>query len=131
MPPGLPLFVRLSVTDWLPSGWDLPRSTRLAASLKRLGVDLIDVSSGGLLPCIPIPVAQGYQVPFAKRLRKDADIRTGAVGMIAQPSFAERIVREQDADLVFIGRELLRDPYWAARARRELGAASCWPAQYR
>lgn len=132
MPLELPLFVRISATDWVPGGWDLPQSTALAASLKGLGVDLIDVSSGGLLAGVPIAVAEGYQVPFARHLRSNADILTGAVGLITRASFAENVLRERCADLVFVGRELLRDPYWTVRAQRELGAgaAARWPLQY-
>ncbi len=131
MPAELPLFVRISATDWAPKGgWDIEQSVELAKRLKEIGVDLIDVSSGGTLPRVSIPVAPGYQVPFARRIRQEAGILTGAVGMITEPEQADEIVRNGDADLVFLARELLRDPYWAFRAQRELGAAPALPVQY-
>ncbi len=101
MPEDLPLFVRISATDWAEGGWDIEQSVELAKRLKEIGVDLIDVSSGGTLPRVSIPVAKGYQVPFARRIRNEADIRTGAVGMITEPEHADEIIRSGDADLVF------------------------------
>ena len=130
MPDELPLFVRISATDWAEGGWDIEQSVELAKRLKEIGVDLIDVSSGGTLPRVSVPVAPGYQVPFARRIRHEAGILTGAVGMITEPEQADEILRNGDADLVLLARELLRDPYWAFRAQRELGAAPALPVQY-
>ena len=93
-------------------------------------MDLIDVSSGALTPKARIPVAKGFQVPFARKIRDEAEIKTGAVGMITEPAHANEIITEGDADLVFIGRELLRQPYWALRAEHELGAEPSWPTPY-
>lgn len=130
MPQELPLFVRISATDWAEGGWDLDQSVELAKRLKEVGVDLIDASSGGTLPRVSIPVAPGYQVPFARRIRHEAGILTGAVGLITEPRQAEEILRNGDADLIFLGRELLRDPYWAQRAQREFGEPPALPIQY-
>jgi 2,4-dienoyl-CoA reductase-like NADH-dependent reductase (Old Yellow Enzyme family) len=126
----LPLFVRLSATDWAPGGWDDTQSVELAKRLKRLGVDLIDVSSGGLVPNAKIPMQKGYQVPFARRIRNEAEIRTGAVGLITDAEYANQIVTGGDANLVLIAREFLRDPYFALNAQRALGAEPDWPAPY-
>jgi 2,4-dienoyl-CoA reductase-like NADH-dependent reductase (Old Yellow Enzyme family) len=130
MPDELPLFVRISATDWADGGWDADQSVALACRLKDLGVDLIDVSSGGLVPKARIPVGKGYQVPFARRIRDETGIRTGAVGMITEPQHANEIIIGGDADLVFLARELLRQPYWTLRAQQELGAEPSWPTQY-
>jgi 2,4-dienoyl-CoA reductase-like NADH-dependent reductase (Old Yellow Enzyme family) len=130
IPEEMPLFVRISATDWVEGGWDLEQSVELAIRLKGLGVDLIDVSSGGTVPYARIPVAKGYQVPFARRIREGADIRTGAVGLITEPHFADEIVTGGDANLVFIAREMLREPYWAAKAQQTLGEEPAWPIQY-
>lgn len=130
MPDEMPLFVRISATDWADDGWDIEQSVALAASLKRLGVDLIDVSSGALVPRVRVPVAKGYQVPFARRIRDEVGIKTGAVGLITDPSHANEIITGGDADIVLLGRELLRDPYWALRAQHELGEEPAWPKQY-
>jgi 2,4-dienoyl-CoA reductase-like NADH-dependent reductase (Old Yellow Enzyme family) len=130
MPEELPLFVRISATDWAEGGWDIEQSVELSKRLKEIGVDLIDVSSGGTLPRVSIPVGKGYQVPFARRIRQEAEIRTGAVGMITEARHADEIVAEGSADLVFLARELLREPYWALKAQRELGTAPSWPVQY-
>jgi 2,4-dienoyl-CoA reductase-like NADH-dependent reductase (Old Yellow Enzyme family) len=130
MPDNLPLFVRISATDWADGGWDADQSVILARRLKELGVDLIDVSSGALTPKARIPVAKGFQVPFARRIRDEAGIKTGAVGMITEPAHANEIITEGDADLVFVARELLRQPYWALRAEQELGAEPSWPIPY-
>jgi 2,4-dienoyl-CoA reductase-like NADH-dependent reductase (Old Yellow Enzyme family) len=130
MPEEMPLFVRISATDWVEGGWDLEQSVELAIQLKGLGVDLIDVSSGGTVPYARIPVAKGYQVPFARRIREGADIRTGAVGLITDPHFADEVVTGGDANLVFIAREMLREPYWAAKAQQALGEEPAWPIQY-
>ncbi|MBV8607753.1 MAG: NADH:flavin oxidoreductase/NADH oxidase [Singulisphaera sp.] len=130
MPRELPLFVRISATDWVEGGWDVEQSVVLAGSLRELGVDLIDVSSGALVPKARIPVGKGYQVPFARRIRDEAGIRTGAVGMITEPHHADEIITGGDADLVFLAREMLREPYWALKAQHELGAEPAWPTQY-
>ncbi|MBJ7533056.1 NADH:flavin oxidoreductase/NADH oxidase [Rhodomicrobium vannielii ATCC 17100] len=131
LPDDLPLFVRISATDWVPGGWDDTQSVELAKHLKRIGVDLIDVSTGALTPTAQIPVAKGFQVPFARRIREEADIRTGAVGLITDPQQANDIITGGDANLVLIAREFLRDPYFALRAERELnGGDKSWPLQY-
>jgi 2,4-dienoyl-CoA reductase-like NADH-dependent reductase (Old Yellow Enzyme family) len=130
MPEELPLFVRISATDWVEGGWDIEQSVELAKQLKGVGVDLIDVSSGGTVPHARIPVAKGYQVPFARRIREEVDIRTGAVGLITEPRYADEIITGGDANLVFIAREMLREPYWALKAQQALGEESAWPIQY-
>ena len=130
IPEELPLFVRISATDWAAGGWDDTQSVELAKHLKRLGVDLMDVSSGGLIPNAKIPMQKGYQVPFARRIRNEAEIRTGAVGLITDPEYANQIVTGGDANLVLIAREFLRDPYFALNAQRALGAAPDWPIPY-
>jgi len=130
IPAELPLFVRISATDWADGGWDLEQSVVLCRELKALGVDLIDVSSGALVPKARIPVGKGYQVPLARRIRDDAKISTGAVGLITEAQQANEIVTGGDADLVFIGRELLREPYWALKAQHELGEEPTWPVPY-
>jgi 2,4-dienoyl-CoA reductase-like NADH-dependent reductase (Old Yellow Enzyme family) len=130
MPDELPLFVRISATDWVEGGWEIEQSVELAKQLKSLGVDLIDVSSGGAVPYARIPVARGYQVPFSRRIRQEADIRTGAVGLITEPRHADEIITSGDASLVFIAREMLREPYWALKVQQALGEDSCWPIQY-
>ena len=129
-PERLPLFVRLSATDWVEGGWDIEQSVELARALGPLGVDLVDCSSGGLVAHAKIPVAPGYHVPFAERIRREAGVLTGAVGMITEASQAEAIIRAGQADAVLLARELLRDPYWPMRAARELGQSASWPAQY-
>jgi len=129
-PEQLPLFLRLSATDWVEGGWNVEESVALCRELRKLGVDLIDVSSGGLAPRARIPATPGYQVPFAQRIRTEAAIPTGAVGLITEPRQAQAILAEGRADLVLLGRELLRDPRWPLHAARELGVAIPWPAQY-
>jgi 2,4-dienoyl-CoA reductase-like NADH-dependent reductase (Old Yellow Enzyme family) len=129
-PERLPLFARISATDWAEGGWTLDESVELARVLKNEGVDLIDCSSGGLVGQVRIPVGAGYQVPFADRIRREAGIATGAVGMITSPSQADQIVRNGQADLVLLARELLRDPYWPLHAAAELGVEAKWPTQY-
>ncbi len=121
VPAELPVFVRISATDWAEGGWDVNQSVILAQRLKELGIDLIDVSSGALTPTARIPVAKGYQVPFARRIRCEAKIMSGAVGLITEAKHANEIITGGDADLVFIARELLREPYWALKAQAELG----------
>lgn len=130
-PERLPLLLRISATDWLDDGgWDIEQSIELARRVKHMGVDLIDVSSGGNLPKVRIPVGPGYQVPFAARIRREADIATGAVGMITEPQQAEAIVASGDADLVLMARELLRNPYWPYHAAKALGVAMPVPEPY-
>jgi 2,4-dienoyl-CoA reductase-like NADH-dependent reductase (Old Yellow Enzyme family) len=130
MPPELPIFVRISATHWVEGGWDIDQSVEFAKRLKRLNVDLIDVSSGGALPDARVPVTPGYQVPFARRIRKEAKILTGAVGKITEFEQADQIVRAGDADLVMLARQILRDPYWPLHAEAALGAEPDWPVQY-
>lgn len=130
IPDSMPLFVRISSTDWVEGGWDVDQSVELAKRLKALGVDLIDCSSGGTVPRAQIPLAKGYQVPFARRLREEAGIMTGAVGLITEPQQANDVVTGGDADLVILARELLREPYWAIKAQEALGEEPTWPLQY-
>ncbi len=129
-PDHLPVFVRISATDWTPGGWDIEQSVELARVLAAHGVDLVDCSSGGNVATARIPVEPGYQVPFAERIRKEAGIATGAVGLITTPAQADAIVRAGRADCVFLARELLRDPYWPLHAAQTLGHTLSWPAQY-
>jgi 2,4-dienoyl-CoA reductase-like NADH-dependent reductase (Old Yellow Enzyme family) len=130
VPARLPVFVRISATDWVGGGWDLGQSVVLAGRLKELGIDLIDVSSGGLVPRARIPVGKGYQVPFARRIRNEVGVMTGAVGSITEVRHANEIVTGGDADLVLLARELLREPYWALKAQQELGVEPSWPLSY-
>lgn len=130
-PDELPLLVRISATDWVEGGWDLTESVVFAGRLRELGVDLVDVSSGGLDPRQQIPVAPGYQVPLAAAIRREAGIPTGAVGLITEPKQADDILRAGEADIVLLARQLLREPYWPLRAAAELGVDVEWPAQYR
>ncbi len=111
----LPVFVRISATDWVEGGWDIDQSVILAQRLRDLGIDLIDVSSGGMTPKARIAVGKGYQVPFARRIRCEAKIMTGAVGLITEAKQANEIITAGDADLVLIARELLREPYWCSK----------------
>ena len=129
-PENLPLFVRISATDWVEGGWDIGDSVALARRLAALGVDLVDCSSGGLSPRQKIPLAPGYQVPFAARIRREAEVLTGAVGMITTPRQADEIVRAGDADVVLMAREFLRDPYFPLHAAKALGDAVPPPVQY-
>jgi 2,4-dienoyl-CoA reductase-like NADH-dependent reductase (Old Yellow Enzyme family) len=129
-PEKYPLWVRLSVTDWIENGWDIEQSIALSEKLKSLGVDLIDCSSGGILPTAKIPTGPGYQTEFAQRIRREANILTGAVGMITAPEQADHIIRTGQADVVLLARELLRDPYWPMRAAKQLGQDKIWPVQY-
>jgi 2,4-dienoyl-CoA reductase-like NADH-dependent reductase (Old Yellow Enzyme family) len=129
-PERLPLFVRISATDWAPGGWDVDQSVELSRRLRDRGVDLVDCSSGGAVAAATIPVAPGYQVPFAERIRRESGVATGAVGLITEPSQADGIVREGQADCVLLARALLRDPYWPLHAAHALGHAAPWPPQY-
>lgn len=130
MPEELPLFVRISATDWAEGGWTLDDSVRLATRLRDCGVDLVDCSSGGLVPYAKIELKPGYQVPFARAIRERSHIATGAVGLITEPEQANRIVEEGLADCVLLARELLRNPYWPLHAARALGVEVSWPPQY-
>lgn len=129
-PDNLPLFTRISVTDWVEGGWDVEQSIELVRQLLQLGVDLVDCSSGGNVPNARIPIGPGYQTGFAERIKRETGGRTGAVGMITAPAQADQIIRSGQADLVLLARELLRDPYWPLRAAKELGQTIQWPAQY-
>jgi 2,4-dienoyl-CoA reductase-like NADH-dependent reductase (Old Yellow Enzyme family) len=129
-PARLPLFLRISATDWVDGGWDLEQSCALASSLAGEGVDLIDVSSGGSSPAAKVPVGSGYQTPLAAEIRRRSGALTGAVGMISGAEQADHILRSGQADLVLLGRELLRDPYFPRRAARALGVPLRGPAQY-
>ncbi len=129
-PESLPLFVRISATDWKDGGWDLEQSIELSRCFKGLGVDLVDVSSGGNVAHAKIPVGPGYQVEFSEAIRKDVGIATGAVGMITEPAQADTILSSEQADMVFLARELLRDPYWPRRAAKALGIEFNSPPQY-
>lgn len=129
-PERLPLFVRISATDWVEGGWDLDQSVELARRLAARGVDVIDCSSGGAAPQAVIPVGPGYQVPFAARIRREAQVATAAVGMITSAPQADQIVRTGEADCVLLAREILRDPYWPLHAAHELGHTAPWPVQY-
>jgi 2,4-dienoyl-CoA reductase-like NADH-dependent reductase (Old Yellow Enzyme family) len=132
LPADAPLVVRLSCTDWVEGGWTIQDSVRLATQLRERGVDMIDCSSGGASPVAKIPVGPGYQTAFAETIRRESGVATAAVGMITEPHQAETILRTGQADMVFLAREMLRDPYWPARAARELGvgADKLAPAQY-
>jgi 2,4-dienoyl-CoA reductase-like NADH-dependent reductase (Old Yellow Enzyme family) len=129
-PDTLPLFMRLSATDWVDDGWDVEQSAELARLLGARGVDLIDCSSGGIIPGVKIPVGPGYQVSLAQRVRAVSGVPTAAVGLITSAQQADAVVRSGSADMVLLARQLLRDPYWPLRAARELGVALEWPAQY-
>jgi 2,4-dienoyl-CoA reductase-like NADH-dependent reductase (Old Yellow Enzyme family) len=129
-PERLPLFIRISSTDWVEGGWDIEQAVELARNLRPLGVDLVDCSSGGNVADAKIPMAPGYQVPFAERIRREAGILTGAVGMIAEARQADEVIRNGQADIVLLAREMLRDPYWPLHAAAQLGKSISWPAQY-
>jgi 2,4-dienoyl-CoA reductase-like NADH-dependent reductase (Old Yellow Enzyme family) len=129
-PEPLPVFVRISATDWAEGGWDIGQSILLASRLKEIGIDLIDVSSGGTVPHVRIPTHPGYQVPFAAAIKERANIACGAVGLITSPEQAEQIVATRQADIVLLARETLRNPYWPLHAAHVLGAEIKWPQQY-
>src|SRR5271170_1304691 len=129
-PENQPVFIRISASDWVENGWDVEQSVEFARRLKCVGVDLVDVSSGGAVPGAKIPFGPGYQVGFAAAIRKGAGIPTGAVGRISDPAQAETILSTGQADVVLLARELLRDPYWPRRAAQELGAKIKPPVQY-
>ena len=123
-------MVRVSATDWTEGGWDVAQTVELARVLNARGVDLVDCSTGGNVAGARIPVGPGYQVPFAEQVRREARVATAAVGLITEPEQADRIIREGQADLVLLAREMLRDPYWPLHAAAALGHAVPWPAQY-
>jgi 2,4-dienoyl-CoA reductase-like NADH-dependent reductase (Old Yellow Enzyme family) len=129
-PAHLPVFVRISASDWVDGGWDLEQSIEFARWLKPIGIDLIDCSSGGLVADARIPAAPGFQVPFAAAIRTQTGIATGAVGLITEAHQAEQIVATGQADVVLLAREFLRDPYWPLHAARQLNADMAWPKQY-
>ena len=129
-PENQPLFVRLSATDWAENGWDLTQSVQLSSRLKEIGVDVVDVSSGGAVPGAHIPFGPGYQVGYAATIRRETGVVTGAVGMISEPAQADTIISTGQADVVLLAREMLRDPYWPRRAAQALGAKIKPPVQY-
>jgi 2,4-dienoyl-CoA reductase-like NADH-dependent reductase (Old Yellow Enzyme family) len=129
-PSNLPLFVRLSATDWADGGWNIDETVKLASILKQKGVDLIDTSSGGMVHNAKVPVGPGYMVPFAERIKNETGILTSAVGLITQAQQAEDILQKEQADLILIARESLRDPYFALNAAKILGDDVEWPLQY-
>ncbi|SEK37115.1 NADH:flavin oxidoreductase/NADH oxidase [Parapedobacter koreensis] len=130
IPKDVSLWVRISATDWAENGWNLSQSIQLASLLNKLGVDMMDVSSGGMVPRVAIPTSPGYQVPFSESIRKESGIRTAAVGLITTAPQAEAILAEGKADVVLFARELLRDPYFALHATIEMGEDIPWPDQY-
>ena len=125
-----PVLVRLSATDWAEGGWDVPETVEVSRQLKDLGVDLVDVSSGGNVPQQSIDVGAGYQVPFARAVREGAGVAVGAVGLITEPAQAETVLRDGAADAVLLARALIREPHWPLRAARELHDDLAWPQQY-
>lgn len=129
-PQNLPLFVRISVTDWVEGGWNITEAIKLSSILKTEGVDLIDCSSGGSVPYAKIPIGPGYQVDFAERIKNEAGLLTSAVGLITDAHQAEEILSKGKADLIFIARESLREPYFALKAAKALGDDIDWPLQY-
>ncbi len=130
VPESLPLMARISATDWVEGGWDIEQSVQFARVLGPAGVDAIDCSSGGNVATAAIPVGPGYQVPFASRIRKETGLPTAAVGFITTPEQAEQIIRTEEADMVVLAREFLRDPYWPLHAARRLKQEVAWPKQY-
>jgi 2,4-dienoyl-CoA reductase-like NADH-dependent reductase (Old Yellow Enzyme family) len=129
-PDSLPLFIRISATDWVDGGWTLEESVEFCKKVKTLGVDVVDASSGGMVPYAQIKLSPGYQVPFAEKIKKEAGIHTMAVGMVTEPSQADALIREGKADLVALARVFLRDPYWVFNAAHELNVDIPWPVQY-
>lgn len=129
-PESLPLFLRISATDWFEGGWDIEGSVDLARRVKQAGVDLIDCSSGGMVPTAKITPFSGFQIPFAERIRRESNVMTGAVGMITEAEQADKIIQGEQADMVLLARELLRNPYWPMHAAKSLGAPGVVPVQY-
>jgi len=131
VPDGMPLFARISSTDWVDDGWDIEQSILLSKWLKETEIDLIDCSSGGNVAKAKIPLAPGYQIPFSQRIKQEAKILTGGVGLITTAEQAEEIILSEKADLVFLAREMLRDPYWTLHAAKKLNVDLLdWPNQY-
>lgn len=131
IPQGTPLIARISSTDWIDGGWDVDQSVQLAKWLKEVGVDLIDCSSGGNVQNAKIPAAPGYQIPFAQKIKKEAKILTGGVGLITEAAQAEEIIKSEQADIVLLAREMLRDPYWALHSAKKLNVdLTDYPNQY-
>lgn len=130
LPNAVPVWVRISATDWAEGGWDIDQSVALAKALKEHAVDLVDVSSGGLVPNAVVPAGPGYQTAFSARIRREARIPTGSVGVITDPAQAEHILRTCQSDVVFLARQMLREPYWPLHASEKLGAPAPWPVQY-
>jgi 2,4-dienoyl-CoA reductase-like NADH-dependent reductase (Old Yellow Enzyme family) len=130
IPANVPLFVRISASDWVENGWDIEQSIELVKWLKESGVDLIDCSSGGNIANAKIPLGPGYQVLFSQKIKKEADILTGAVGFITSPAQADSVIRTGQSDIVLLGKEMLRNPYWPLQAAKELKAEVTWPNQY-
>jgi 2,4-dienoyl-CoA reductase-like NADH-dependent reductase (Old Yellow Enzyme family) len=129
-PEKYPLFLRISATDWVEGGWHVEDSIALARQVGPLGVDLVDCSSGGIVPSATIPAAPGFQAAFAGRVKREAGIRTGAVGLITTGKQAEEILQKEEADLIFVGRAALRNPHWPIEAALELGETAPIPKQY-
>jgi 2,4-dienoyl-CoA reductase-like NADH-dependent reductase (Old Yellow Enzyme family) len=129
-PADLPLFVRISATEWLADGWNVDDSVKLAVVLKSKGVDVIDCSSGANMPHVKIPVEPGYQVQFAEKIKREANIATAAVGLITTAAQAEKILADGQADFIFLARQFLREPYFALHAGKELDVDVQWPEQY-
>jgi 2,4-dienoyl-CoA reductase-like NADH-dependent reductase (Old Yellow Enzyme family) len=129
-PEELPVFIRISATDWAEGGWDLKQSVEFAKRLKEIGIDLIDTSTGGLVPRVKIPIAPGYQLPFAETIRREAKIMTGGLGLITTAHQAEQVLANEQADVVVIAREFLRDPYFPLHAAKVLGDDPHYPVQY-
>jgi 2,4-dienoyl-CoA reductase-like NADH-dependent reductase (Old Yellow Enzyme family) len=129
-PSDLPLFVRISATDWADGGWDLQQSIMFSRKLREIGIDLIDCSSGGNIRSAKIPVGPGYQVSFASAIRKETGIATAAVGLITEPQQAEDILQRGDADAIVMARAFLKDPYWPLHAAHALSVDIPWPIQY-
>jgi 2,4-dienoyl-CoA reductase-like NADH-dependent reductase (Old Yellow Enzyme family) len=129
-PERLPLMARVSATDWVDGGWTVDETVELARALQALGVDLVDVSSGGTSPTAKVPAGPGYQTVFAERVRREAGVMTGAVGMITSPEQADHVLRTGQADVVLLAREMLRDPYWALHAAQRVRGEVRWPDQY-
>lgn len=131
IPPEVSLWVRISASDWAEGGWDIDQSVELVKILKTKNVDVIDTSSGGNIPGVKIPAERNYQVPFAKRVKNETGIITGTVGFIIETQQAETILQNGEADLIFIGREILRNPYFPLTAAEALGEDIEWLPQYR
>jgi 2,4-dienoyl-CoA reductase-like NADH-dependent reductase (Old Yellow Enzyme family) len=129
-PAHLPVFARISATDWVEGGWSIEETVILCGELKKLGIDFIDTSTGGLVPDAKIPAGPGFQVPFAERIRKEVGIFTGAVGLITNAQQAESILLKGEADAVLLARQFLRDPYFPLHAAKDLGVDISWPRQY-